>query len=138
MSTQKREAQKRETENLAAIFAGRLRRLIGDGSVSAFARRTGLRQASVDRYVKAAHAPNAEALRAIATRCGVTTDWLLGLADSPSGVPDETGLHRRLFLSEKKLARVSKALGHILRGTTVLQSIVDEGMEDKSPGKRDP
>ena len=121
--------------NLAAVFSKRLKRLIGGESINAFACRMGLQQSSVDRYVKAAHAPNAEALHTIATRCGVTTDWLLGLSDSPSGDADAAGLQKRFLASEKKLARVSKALGHILKGTGELQAVVDESANN-APGRR--
>ena len=111
---------------LAETFALRVKKLIGGGSVAAFARQTGLKQASVDRYVKAAHAPNAEALIAISTCCGVTTDWLLGLSDFPNGSSSNFTLQNKLLHSEKKLARVNKALGHILQGTKELQSVVGE------------
>ena len=111
---------------LAETFSLRLKKLIGDGSVAAFARQMGLKQTSMDRYVKALHTPNAEALIAISTRCGVTTDWLLGLSDSPNGASPNPELPQKLLASEKKLARVNKALGHILQGTKELQTIVEE------------
>ena len=119
MSTKKRDC-------LAEVFSLRIKKLIGDGSVSAFARLTGLQQASMDRYVKGVHTPNAEALIAISSRCGVTTDWLLGLTDSREGTASDQGLSQKLLQSEKKLARVNKALGHILQGTKELQTIVED------------
>lgn len=86
MSTQK-------GEEISSVFSQRIKTLIGGDSVSSFARRVGLKQASVDRYVKAVHAPNAEALMAIATHCRVTADWLLGLSDNKDSKqePLETG-----------------------------------------------
>lgn len=94
----------RKGEALASVFSARVRTLIGDESVSAFARRVGLKQASVDRYAKAVHSPNAEALIAIATNCGVTSDWLLGIEDRRmAGNP-------RAEAAESKLAAVKKSL----------------------------
>ena len=118
MSTQKR-------EKVSDIFSSRVNELIKSESVSAFSRRIGLRQASVDRYVKAVHSPNADALIAIATHCGVTTDWLLGLSDSPNRVGDESDLLERCQRAEKDLVRVNKALSFILKGTNELQAIVE-------------
>ncbi|MCL2103466.1 MAG: helix-turn-helix domain-containing protein [Kiritimatiellaeota bacterium] len=118
MSNQKR-------VKVSTIFSSRINELIKDESVSAFARRVGLRQATVDRYVRDVHSPNADALLAIATHCGVTTDWLLGLSDSPNRVGDDGDLLKRCQGAEQKLARVNKALGFILKGTNELQAIVE-------------
>ena len=111
---------------IAEIFSLRIKKLIGDGSVAGFARLTGIQQPSMDRYVKGVHTPNAEALIAISSRCGVTTDWLLGLTDFRDGMSSDQGMSQKLLQSEKKLARVNKALGYILQGTKELQTIVEE------------
>lgn len=105
------------------IFAERISHLIGSGSVSEFARRVSLNQAAIDRYIKGLRQPNADALRQIATVCEVTTDWLLGISDNPFGV-DNTDWHRRALVAEQKLSRVSKALGHALKGFEELQEAV--------------
>ena len=70
-------------ENIKKIFSERIKVLIGDESVSAFSRKIGLNQAAIDRYTKKQRSPNAEALVAISSKCGVSVDWLLGLTNSP-------------------------------------------------------
>lgn len=105
------------------IFADRIRNLIGEDSVSNFARRVKLNQAAIDRYIKGLRQPNADALRQIATVCEVTSDWLLGISDNPFGV-DNTNWHSRALAAEQKLARVTKALGHALKGFEELQEAV--------------
>lgn len=54
-------------------------------SVSAFARKIGLNQKSVDQYVKGERKPSAEFLFAVCSKCGVSADWLLGLTDTRTG-----------------------------------------------------
>ena len=76
------------------IFAERISHLIGERSVSEFARRVSLNQAAIDRYIKGLRQPNADALRRIATVCEVTSDWLLGISDNPFGV-NNTDCHSR-------------------------------------------
>lgn len=76
-------------EKVSIAFSERIGELIGSGTVTGFARQTGLKQAAIDRYVKGQREPNADALRKIAMSCGVTTDWLLGLSKYPNGVNGE-------------------------------------------------
>ena len=104
-------------------FAERITYLIGENTVTSFARKVKLNQAAVDRYIKGLREPNAEALRKIALACEVTTDWLLGLSENPIGVSN-TDWRGRAVRAEQKLARVSKALGHALRGFEELQEAV--------------
>lgn len=105
------------------VFAERISKLIGNDSVSQFARKVKLNQAAIDRYIKGLRQPNADALRQIATLCEVTSDWLLGISDNPYGV-DNSDWHGRALAAEQKLARVSKALGHALKGFEELQEAV--------------
>lgn len=110
-------------ENSKNIFAERISELIGGSTVTSFARKVKLNQAAVDRYVKGLREPNADALRTIAKSCEVTTDWLLGISDNPIGVSD-TDWRSRALHAEQKLARVSRALGHALKGFEELQEAV--------------
>jgi transcriptional regulator with XRE-family HTH domain len=111
------------TPNGEKVFAERITNLIGEGTVTSFARRVNLNQAAVDRYVKGLREPNAEALRKIASACEVTTDWLLGLSENPIGV-NNADWHSRAIRAEHKLSRVSKALSHALKGFEELQEAV--------------
>lgn len=110
-------------EKVSYSFTERIKELIGDGAVSAFARSVGLKQAAIDRYVKGLREPNADALRKISNACGVTTDWLLGVSSSPNGVADSDWRSRALA-AERKLERVNKALAHALKGFEELQEAV--------------
>lgn len=110
-------------EELREIFSERIRNLIGDESVSSFARRVGLKQAAIDRYVKGKRAPAADALVVIASKCSVTTDWLLGVMATPAG-EDNSDWRDRAIAAETKLARVNRALGHALKGFEELQEAV--------------
>lgn len=110
-------------EKVLYSFTERIKELIGNGAVSAFARSVGLKQAAIDRYVKGLREPNAEALRKISVSCGVTTDWLLGVSSTPNGV-DNSDWRGRALAAERKLERVNKALAHALKGFEELQEAV--------------
>lgn len=118
MSNQKR-------EEISFRCSERIKSLIGKGeSVSAFARRLGLKQAAVDRYVKAKHVPNGEALIVIANQCGVTSDWLLGLSDAKYPTQDgvsNSEMRRRALEAEQKLSRVSEMLDMLSSVTAKLK-----------------
>lgn len=65
-------------------FFGRLASLRGKDSVSAFARRIGIPQQTMDRYLHG-RVPSLEIFVLIATQVGVSTDWLLGFTDARTG-----------------------------------------------------
>lgn len=64
------------------IFLNRLNSLRGDNSVKSFAVELQETQQSVDKYVKGETKPPISFLVKVATRFGVSTDWLLGLSDN--------------------------------------------------------
>lgn len=61
------------------------------------ARLSGIANSSITDYIKGKHPPNALTLGKMAEVLGVTSDWLLGLDDSPAPLP------RDLEDSEKEL-----------------------------------
>lgn len=61
----------------------RISELQGKESVSAFARRIGVAQKTLDHLVKGERKPSVDVICAIAKSCNVSSDWLLGL--SPTG-----------------------------------------------------
>lgn len=63
------------------VFQARLAILCGSQKVTEFARKLGIPQATVDRYLKGQRSPNGEAVVKICRSAGVTADWLLGLSD---------------------------------------------------------
>lgn len=104
-------------------FLVRLKELQGDESVSAFARRLAMPQNTLDCYMRGTRKPSVELLTRVCDTCGVSADWLLGIGDNPIGVSD-TDWRSRALHAEQKLARVSKALGHALKGFEELQEAV--------------
>lgn len=110
-------------DNVKRIFSERIRELVGEESVSAFARRIGLKQAAIDRYVRGLRAPAADALVAIASGCSVTTDWLLGISLNPVG-DDTSDWRAKAITAQRKLDKVNEALGKVIEGTKALQEAV--------------
>lgn len=77
-----------DKRDLVETFRERLSALIADqgGNRSAFARRIGIDRSALSQILAAdsTRMPRAETLAAIAQEYGVTTDWLMGLAQSSS------------------------------------------------------
>jgi transcriptional regulator with XRE-family HTH domain len=65
-------------QNVSRPFGDRLRTLRGDRGKSTFARFLGISNPSTYQNYEAGRIPNAQIVQEIATRCNVTTDWLLG------------------------------------------------------------
>ena len=64
-------------------FLKRIKQLQGNSSVSAFARRIGITQKTLDHLVKGERKPSVDVIIAIAKSFDVSADWLLGLPTSP-------------------------------------------------------
>lgn len=62
-------------------FQERFSKLRGDESQKDFAARIGISRPTVGFYENGDRLPQADVLKQIAERCGVSTDWLLGLSD---------------------------------------------------------
>lgn len=78
------------------VFSARLIELRGTRNTSEFARFLGMKQATLDRYVKMQRTPNGESIVQICKACGVSADWLLGLAPACASPPPPfppSGLH---------------------------------------------
>ena len=101
-------------ETKAVSFSSRIKQLIGDRSVNAFARTIGMNQAAIDRYAKGLREPNAEALRMIAAKCGVSADWLLGLSENPCAEA-YTDWRKRAQRAESRLMRLQDAVRSLNR-----------------------
>ena len=69
---------KEEKEETQKVFMERIRELIGEGDARSFANRCGMNEGTISGYVNGKRFPTAHAIKRIAIRCGVTTDWLLG------------------------------------------------------------
>ncbi len=85
----------------------RINQVRNDMSVYAFAKHLGLKQASLDRYIKGQRKPSVELIYTICQRCDVSADWLLGLS-KVSTQQDEWKI--RALAAEEKLAALRSIL----------------------------
>jgi transcriptional regulator with XRE-family HTH domain len=98
--------------NSAKVFRGeRLRTVREQMSLSQdeLAEALGLGQAQINRYEQNKNDPSSETLVAMARYLGVTTDYLLGLVDSPSQhmrLADLTDEEREIFDTLQQAARL--------------------------------
>ncbi len=78
-----------DKRQLSEIFQTRLRSLVNDKhqNTAQFLAATGIDRSALSQFLDPAHVrlPRAETLRNIATACGVSVDWLLGLENAPEG-----------------------------------------------------
>ena len=85
-------------EELKAVFADRLKKARATNRMSqaALAKSTEIAQANISRIETGRTLPNAYRMVKLATGLGVSTDYLVGLSDTPHGRSDHTGglLHR--------------------------------------------
>lgn len=58
--------------------------LQGERSTSQFARDLGIQQSTLDLYLKGKRKPSVELVYCICRKCGVSSDWLLGLSEEKS------------------------------------------------------
>lgn len=105
-------------------FLERLNKCRNGESVSAFARRLGMNQKTVDLYVKGERKPSVELVLSVCEKCSCSADWLLGLSSSEGDSTEHTHWKSRAIVAEQKLERINKALGHALKGFEELQAAV--------------
>ena len=65
------------------VLPDRLRALRGTESQAEFASKIGVKQTSYSSWERGVKDPAAQTIVKIASTFGVTTDWLLGLSDTP-------------------------------------------------------
>lgn len=73
------------------IFAARFSEMRGERTQAEFAQFLGISRATVGFYENGERVPDALVLRQIAERCGVTTDYLVGLSDNKTNVDADIG-----------------------------------------------
>lgn len=76
---------------MSDIFISRLTELVGGRSVAEFARVCGQNQQTVQRWLSGERTPSGVGLAAVARACGVSVDWLLGLAAVRAASPPDGG-----------------------------------------------
>lgn len=72
-------------ENFSNTLLERLKEAENTRNVSAFARKIGMNQKTVDFYLKGERKPSLEFLYCICSSLGISADYLLGLVDDPHG-----------------------------------------------------
>ena len=68
------------------LFITRLIELQGENTVTAFARYLEIPQNTLDCYIKGRRKPSVELVLRVCKKCGVSSDWLLGLSEDRGGV----------------------------------------------------
>ena len=86
------------------LFITRLIELQGENTVTAFARYLEIPQNTLDCYIKGRRKPSVELVLRVCKKCGVSSDWLLGLSedrgDSQSSAPMTLVTKKRQTLLE--------------------------------------
>jgi len=113
------------TTNEEIVF-GRLESLLKGRSVTQFAKDCGIKQQSMNNYIRKLRTPTIENLGKICKTNGVSSDWLIGITDIPNGMTDDKDLLKRCISAEQQLRQVNTALRLILQGAGVLQAIVED------------
>ena len=67
------------------IFITRLKELQGENSVTAFARYLEIPQNTLDCYINGRRKPSVELVLRVCKKCGVSSDWLLGISEDRGG-----------------------------------------------------
>ncbi len=104
-------------KSFSAVFP-RIKELIGNKSVSSFARAIGINQQTMHTYING-RLPSLEVAARIASTFGVSLDWLVGLSDdrrggTPAGVDAATAdLQKKIHDLEVENAALQKALSLI-------------------------
>lgn len=101
--------------NKLLLVSSRLSELRGSDSVSAFARKVGINQQTMDTYIKG-RLPPLDLCARIATIFDVSIDWLAGLSDERGGVSSAVGDAEKAQMANKihdleiKVATLENAL----------------------------
>ena len=105
---------------MSELFLVRLRELQGKESVSAFARHLEMPQTTLNSYVLGRRKPSVELIKRICLKCGVTSDWLIGISDvrgtvqNAAPIPLVTKSRQKVFeqsaLLSEELAAIRREL----------------------------
>lgn len=86
------------------VFQERFNELRGDISQDKFAKKVGVSKATVGFYENGSRLPDIAKLREIATKCGVSADWLLGLTNIKAPNADAQAVESKTGLSGRAIA----------------------------------
>lgn len=111
-----------ETSNSSATFADRLVQIIGDMPVSAFARKVGLSESLIRKYIKGSE-PSLSRADQIARRANISLEWLAtgcGYHYRQAEVVDQAALQLADKLATRGLDRQSLHVPELERMTLVV------------------
>jgi transcriptional regulator with XRE-family HTH domain len=124
-----RETKTNQTPKLKA-FSERFYKLRGERSQAEFAKFCGIARATVGFYDNGKRLPDALVLRQICEKCGVTSDYLLGLEDEPSHNLDD--VRKEVGLSGAAVEMLNAAIeednaGNVGQLMPILNTILSDG-----------
>ena len=99
-------------------ITSRLRELKGEMSVTAFAKKCGIKQPIVDRYFNRGYEPKLEQMIMICRVHGCSLDWLAGVNDvrEPNIALPESEWQKRAMAAERKLEQYDGYLDLVVHG----------------------
>lgn len=109
-------------------FRDNLRELMGDLSVTDFAKKMGLSRQTVGFYLNGDRIPDCETLVQICQKCNVSANWLLGLPGPKDPNPEIAEIMQYTGLSEgsiKSIRFYAEDSGDALRGLDLLLNSLD-------------
>ena len=80
--------EKKDTPPRFPAFRTAFLKLMGDMTLEQFATFLGMSRATVGFYAAGQRIPDALGLKKIAEKCKVSADWLLGISETPTLIPD--------------------------------------------------
>lgn len=108
------------------VIGDRVKELRGAMSQRQAAACVGVKPQNWNVYESGQSLPGSQVVINLCRYFAVSSDWLLGLSDvrEVSNAFAQTDWRSRALMAEQKLARVSKALGHALKGFEELQEAI--------------
>ena len=106
--------------NNMPIFAARFAELRGERTQAEFAEFLGISRPTVGFYENGERIPDAFVLKQIAERCGVTTDYLVGLSDNKTSGSADIG--KITGLSDEAIESLMKGFDETKKGGTALKA----------------
>ena len=106
-------------------FSERLKALQEGQNTTEFARKIGIPQATVYRYLEG-RIPTGEYIGKICDACNCSADWLLGRSEYRFGLKNDADLTKRYLDSERKLGIASEALSQMREVVKILEGALKE------------
>ena len=113
-------------------FCQRLRELRGSLTQAQYAEKIGSKQTTLSSWERGFREPNIDGIVLIATSCGVSADWLLGISDDRGGgapAADTTETEKKIVELEKEnlalkgeIKGLQFALDAVMKGAQVAQA----------------